>query len=331
MRKIYMLLLMIALCAGWLLPVKVQAAQQPVLYMAENGLTGEVSYYYYDEQGTVIQRTNNIGHRETYIYYSDGMLKATLKYSQNKPSQFTRFDTFGNVQLVKTWLGDDTIRFQQYSNSYDEQGRLLEVLYTDSVDDELQGMSTLIYAYYEDSTAYATEFHEYHSETDESPYHTCYAYYDDEGRLLGEEDYYLDGSADNTILTNMYDEKGNLTYVNRMSYSESGHETRETTYTNKFNAAGLLVQRDEITVISSESYPNGDSRSSTQKILCKYQYDKADRMTRIDYYDESGEDMGFEVWTYDHYGNLLERNFTGRLLEAYEYAPLKEALWKNQE
>lgn len=329
MKKRWFVLLAMLLCIGCFSPLRAQAAQQPVLSMEEDCLTGEVFCYYYDDQGNVVRRTDNIGHMEVYSYYSDGVLKSTLQYSQNKPIRFTRFDAYGNVQMIQNWYEDGVIRRQTYQNTYDDQGRLLEVRYLDSLRVDEQGMSVTKYVYNEDDAGYMTEFHAYYQETDESPYRTRFTYYDAEGRLLGDEDYYLE-LGEGTVVSNFYDESGTLTYETRMRYDQNSQETRETTYTNRFGTAGLLQEREAVTVITTQSYQDGDSQTRSETILHKYQYDSDGRLIREDFFDGSGAEMGYETWTYDAYGNLLDRSFAGRPLEHYEYAPLSEVLWKNQ-
>ena len=322
MKKAFWALLIMALCTGFFLPVKARAAQQPVLSKAEDCLTGEISCYYYNEQGIVVQKVNNGGYREDYNYYSDGVLKSAMQYHQDQPVRFIRYDAFGNVQLEKIWISDGTIRYRNYQNTYDAQGRLLEVRQTDSVDDVLQGRSTLTYVYYENSAAYTTELYEYRTENEDSLYHTRFITYDDAHRLLGDENYYLDGSEESTVLSKLYNDNGILTYEYHTRFYQNSQEIREITYTNKLSKAGLLTQREATTVVTA------NDQTRTEKVLSKYQYDSAGRVIRIDYFDEAGQDMGFEVWTYDQYGNLLDHSFTGRPLETYEYAPLSQVLWQ---
>ena len=328
MRKRWIVMLVMLLCVSWLLPGKALADQEPVLHRAEDCLTGEVSYYYYDDQGNMVRRIDQAGRCEVHSYYADGVLKSTVLYAENKPIRLSRYDTHGNVQMVKSWYEDGAVRYQNYANTYDEQDRLQQVRYTDSMAVDQEAMWILTYVYNEDDAGYMTEFHAYYQETDESPYRTRFTYYDAEGRLLGDEDYYL-GLGEGSVVSNFYDEDGNLAYETKMRFDQNGQTNVETTYTYHYDADGRLVKKEALAITTSESFQEEDSQTRTETTLYKYQYDEAGRMIREEYYDESGEQMGYEAWTYDRYGNLLESNFAGRPLEAYEYAPLSEVLWKN--
>lgn len=334
MKKNWIALLTTIICVGWLIPAQIQAEEPVVIQSVVDCMTGMEAHYFYDEEARVIRKTDNQGNCEIYSYYTNGTLKSSLQYSENKPVRFARFDTYGNKQLIQTWGTDNTIRYQRYSNTYDEQGRLLEVRHTNSMGMELQDLSVLTYIYYENNEGYMTEFHVYHSETDQSPYHTRFTYYDNEGRLLGDENYDL-ATGEGICIGNLYDEWGNKISHTMTDIRTDWQETLYSSYNNEYNDAGALIRQECETTTTYSVYDelsNTWKDDTTTNFSCyHYQYDAEGRTVLEEIYDESNVLTCSYTWEYDKYGNLLKHSISDYPSEEYQYtyAPLSDALLKN--
>ena len=329
------LLLIIILGIGWFAPLKAQAAEEMVMHQVEDRVNGTVSQYYYDEAGRVVRKVDGEGDYETYEYYlTNGLLQTSYRYLNHKPLRFARYDSCGNKQLIVSWdTMQGTIRYHRYYNTYDPQGRLLTVRYTESLDKELLILTKETYEYMDDTGMYMVTTERFRNETDTEPSHIRYTYYDSEDRMVGDESYeYTTGYG--FVTSNIYDEQGNLTSRYQSESAENQHNEHSSTYYNKYNTAGRLVEQVCEYTITYGSFDEATGSWTTEteegKTRYKYQYDSKGRLTKEVIYVEN-DLLSTNTWKYDKYGNLLKRTSNGYTEEEYRYTyvPLSKALWKN--
>lgn len=125
--KRFTLLLAMVLCISRILPVTTWAAQEdPLVLSTKEDSSGEYRYFY-DGEGRCLLEERVIGniYQETYYSYGvNGALADKRVYVNDKISEETFYDDFGNTTEHWEYRGGNTFLWQS-TPEYDEYGRLV--------------------------------------------------------------------------------------------------------------------------------------------------------------------------------------------------------------
>ena len=354
MKRTFSLLLCLVLIFSAALPVR---AQEPVVLKSKvDRYNGIYATYTYNEKGWLLRETLSWGDVTEYEHYSTGIpRKAVTKDPDGKVLKIRYFDSRGTELSIDEPDGKGGIsRAWNYTNRYDEQGRLTEQdrrsvpeahgereRFTYFEDGGYSREYTLYYIYEGeitdhihytetyDATGHMTKRHQ----DLEYGYEVEYTYeetYDGDGFLPASRNRaYAPGSYDTrSTTTYTYDDLGGLLAEATFTQGEKGRLCTTTVYTykNGYDDQGRLIQALRSCHLTTvDMAGNASSSFSKDSWVTVYEYDSKGRTVSKKEGSRVGEWMNIWTWTYDKWDNLQNYSLGGETLEEYIYVPLSQA------
>ena len=354
MKRTFSLLLCLVLIFSAALPVR---AQEPVVLKSKvDRYNGIYATYTYNEKGWLLRETLSWGDVTEYEHYSTGIpRKAVTKDPDGKVLKIRYFDSRGTELSIDEPDGKGGIsRAWNYTNRYDEQGRLTEQdrrsvpeahgereRFTYFEDGGYSREYTLYYIYEGkisdhihytetyDATGHMTKRHQ----DLEYGYEVEYTYeetYDEDGFLTAScSRTYAPGSYDTrSTTTYTYDDLGGLLAEATFTQGEKGRLCTTTVYTYKncYDDRGNLIRALRSCHLTTvDTAGNASSSLSTDSWLTVYEYDSKGRTVSMMEGSREGEWMNIRTWAYDEWDNLQNYSLGGETLEEYIYVPLSQA------
>lgn len=327
------LFLALVLCAAWMVPVHAWAAETEPLVLRSKKLQtaefiGEVCYYY-NEDGLCVREEWGTDEKVVEYFYYDGALESAYQYRKGALERITAYDTHGNVRAIATVDDNMQMNITEYTNTYDEEGRLSTCQWQETGTGILNGQ-IIRYEYDEEENGgMSLLVTNYYIEDGARQEHTIRTYdFDGEGRLTAARTYLENFQPKSDGQTYTYDSRGNLTQVYSITSSDGSSERRTTTYTNTYNFFGMLV-RVERGYTATITGTDGTQReeSAENDWYEEYRYNLMGQIIREEKGTPDGEWIYVSTWEYDAHSNLLKATEDGRTVEENVYVPLSQALY----
>lgn len=308
-----------------------------------NGKTSKYVYYYYDykdnslkyyevqswdERGNTISiirydANDAVMQRREYVY-EGGVHTATITYNADGKAtgkSVFEYHANGETKKVAHYVGAD-LSVLESIEEYDENGN--EILYL-GYDENGTVVGKTVYEYHDNGelkkeTSYVGEgatILVYLCEYNEDGNEVLEIYYNEDGTIDSkqESEYYANGNCKKEVT---YTETGKISSL--YEYDEEGNRTYYVFYSYDY-------ETDEVINWQERKYENGNviseiwydgNNKMTSKELYKYysngelkqqeEYNAADKLTQITYYNEAGKSISGESWIYDYStGELRER------------------------